>query len=300
MRLLQLGVTLYQTWARVAPRVRGRGAVLRAVDALQRAGLRAPLVTDRSGARFELGRDYVIRDVLFTRAWAAESTALLQSLTPRGGVFCDVGANVGYFSVLASQWVGSEGRVVAFEPGSETFARLSRNVAVNRGENITLLRQGCAAQVGRAQLVATTDPGHAYVAPVGITPGEATAAFEPGRPEPIELTTVDAAVQAHRLTRMDVLKIDTEGHDFDVLRGAAQTLQTLRPAVLLEVVLLERSGASAGDVEAYLSQFDYVCRLIMPRAEDMLCLPRERADGAGYAVTTQGSVERPRADAPIA
>lgn len=271
MRLLQPLVRAYTLWARHFSPIRGRGLILRAVDVLQRRGLAPPIIVGEEGVRLELGTDYVARDIFYRQQWEPEETALLRSITPSGGTFLDVGANIGYFTLLASRWVGPSGTVVAFEPVSTTHERLRRNLALNPTANVLAVRAGASSAPGTAAIALEDDAGHSH-----LLAGETSV----GRQETITLTTVDAFVTSMGLKRVDVIKIDTEGADFEVLRGAEATLRRFRPVVLMEVELLARFGATVEDVTLFLDGIGYDGEVLAHRsATDLLCRPRHPRNG---------------------
>lgn len=213
----------------------------------------------------ELGTDFVTRDVMYRGGWEPEETSLLRALTPANGVFIDVGANVGYFSLLASRWVGPMGRVYALEPVRGTYRRLIRNLELNQASNVRALNVGAGRSAATATIALERDAGHAHLV---VTGAAATSV------ETITLTTIDALVDRERLPRVDVIKVDVEGADFEVIRGALATLQRFRPAVLLEVELLARMATSIEEVERFFEDIGYATELIRHRsATDMLCRP---------------------------
>ena len=266
MRILQPAARAYLAWSRRLPRLRGRGAIIRAVDWLQAHGLAAPIVTGEEGIKLELGTDYVSRSVYHYGFWEPEETALLRSVTPRGGTFIDVGANIGYFALLASRWVGPSGHVYALEPVSATHARLRRNLALNPSDNLTPVRTGASSAAGTAAIALESDAGHSHLL---------TAGGHAARQETISLTTIDEFVANYAPTRVDVLKIDVEGADFEVLLGAKKTLQSFRPAVLMEVDLIKRFNRSVPEVKEFLAAVGYDSELLVHRsASDLFCRPR--------------------------
>lgn len=135
---------------------------------------------------------------------------VLHFLRP-GDLFVDVGANVGTYTVLASGAAGA--RAVAFEPIPLTFSRLKRNLAVNElNALVDARREGVGAAAGRLLFSTDRDTNnHA------ITPGE------PGSESALEVpvTTLDDALTGLAPT---LLKIDVEGMEVDVLRGATAVL----------------------------------------------------------------------------
>ena len=267
MRLLQPLLHAYTAWSEYLPTVRGRGLILRAIDELQRLGVAAPLIKGEEGVTLELGGDYVARGVMYSGTWEPEETTLLRSVTPSGGTFIDVGANIGYFSLLASRWVGPNGLVFALEPVTSTYSRLRRNIALNHAANVQALQLGASSRESTSAAIALeSDAGHSHL----VRDGAAV-----GRHETISLTTIDALVERLGIARVDVLKIDVEGADFEVVRGAATTLSRFKPHVLMEVALIERFGTTLLDVQHFFDEIGYESVIKHHRsATDLFCTPR--------------------------
>jgi FkbM family methyltransferase len=179
--------------------------------------------------------------------WEADVMKLLRSTLRPGGVFVDVGANVGFHTVLASQVVGPTGHVVAVEPAPWTLELLRANLW-RSGASATVLPVGAADAAGRVQLA--VDEGHRSGARVAASGG-------------IE-------VEAARLDDLlpdlvaDVLKVDVEGAEPLVLRGARKLIER-SPHLLVVVEFrdeLHLSGESAADVlEFYESLGFELCLL---------------------------------------
>jgi FkbM family methyltransferase len=145
---------------------------------------------------------------------------LVQLLRP-GAVFYDVGANVGFFTLLGARLVGAEGSVYAFEPVPQLAATIRRNVGLNGFENVVVVPKAASSGQGRGRLVPTPDPTGTQVA--------FDAAGE------IELVGIDELVQSGEIQPPTVMKIDVEGAELSVLRGARQTLQNYDPVVVCEL-----------------------------------------------------------------
>jgi FkbM family methyltransferase len=167
-------------------------------------------------------------------------THLLRKYLEPGDVFVDVGANVGYYSVLAGGVVGRTGRVFAFEPNPRVRARLERNVALNSMAGFVEVRpQAASVSDGMVHLVEPDSPSNDGLAFVD--------------------TRADAAgieVQAVRLDgvpdllgrRPTLLKVDVEGGEPDVFRGASGLLRSAdAPSVLFESFELARDSAILRD-----------------------------------------------------
>jgi FkbM family methyltransferase len=139
-----------------------------------------------------------------------------------GAVFWDVGAHCGFFSLLASRLVGDSGQVVAFEPMPENNARLRRGVAANRSANVEVVDHAVAESADKRSLAA-----HTQSTMWALVPGREAEGV------PVECTTLDDELD-RRGTPPDLVKIDVEGAELDVLRGARTLLETARPTLLVE------------------------------------------------------------------
>lgn len=143
-----------------------------------------------------------------------ETCAWIRALPKRGGVLYDIGANVGAYSLIA----GAEGmRVIAFEPSPENYATLHRNIAANTLTNaVTALPFALGSTVS----VTAFDAGDTSS---GSTHGFVQGSQERGAPLPV--FTLDACIRAFGLPAPTALKLDVDGGEGEVLRGATQTLQ---------------------------------------------------------------------------
>jgi FkbM family methyltransferase len=152
-----------------------------------------------------------------------------------GGVAIDVGANIGMVTVplaISAQRVGS--RVIAFEPFPRNVEWMRQNLLVNQiEEQVTVVNCGLSSAPGDATLLLRED------FETGAAIGNASVA-EPGNNErfervTIQLNTLDALWPSFGSPRLDIVKIDIEGHEDRFLEGAKQTLFANRPAIIMEV-----------------------------------------------------------------
>ena len=142
---------------------------------------------------------------------------VMAALRP-GDVFLDVGANVGYFTLAASRRVGSAGRVIAFEPVPRNLDYLDRHVALNSLSNVEVVRAAVSDRTGSTRFDLGVDPSMGMV-------------DEKGELEVATVTLDDVLMRAGLSPR--VVKIDVEGHEPEVLRGAAEMLAGATAAVTL-------------------------------------------------------------------
>lgn len=178
--------------------------------------------------------------------------ALVGRLLGRGDSFVDGGAHVGLFTLVAAARVGSEGRVLSFEPTSATRERLSRNVELNAFRHVEIVPAALSSAVGSAafRVFDVFGSGLNHLGPVDA---------EGGRLETVAVTTLDTALAERGYERVSLIKLDLEGAEHAALLGAQRTLSDLRPDLLLEIepTHLARLDASPEAVEALLRPHGY-------------------------------------------
>lgn len=165
----------------------------------------APIDTVYQGARFRLYHRYsgTERGALLNPDYNIDELNFLRAHTPKGGVFVDVGANVGTFSVVMALHVGETGRVIAIEPHPTALARLKFNAGELPFANVTLVNAAAGDEEG--ELSIGTDESN-----LGASRIETSGIKVPSHLLATILT--DAGVG-----KVDTLKIDVEGYEDRVL-----------------------------------------------------------------------------------
>jgi FkbM family methyltransferase len=202
------GVVRY-VWRHPANSGHRSRALLRALGYQAQARLLGRRVAARLGERSRLWVD--LHRTSAAMALYANPPDLPEMLAWRralraGGLFVDVGANVGTYTIWAAEH-GAE--VIALEPAEDTFALLRENIALN-GYRVTALRAAAGDHCGTARLTTGLDAGNA---------------LSPAGPARARLVTVDSLVGDAYVTGM---KVDVEGFEIDVLRGSARALADRR------------------------------------------------------------------------
>jgi FkbM family methyltransferase len=185
------------------------------------------------------------------RGWLEISVqeALRRLLGP-GDVLFDVGANIGFFSLVGSRLVGSEGRVVAFEPVAENVAAIHANAELNGLANITVMECAAGATRGRERLLRVEDLSWSHLESRGPHPGTIDSVE-------VDVVPIDELVRSGELPPPTAVKIDVEGSEIDVLEGMAETIERHRPAIVCELHetaalfadLMERHGYAVENLE---------------------------------------------------
>lgn len=217
----------------------------------------------------DLGDRFVSRGCLFDSYESIESAFVASHLRPEA-VFVDVGANLGWFSLLASTLVGPRGRIHAFEPRADTVEYLEKTIDLNRlGDQITIYRYGLSDAEGQANLVwpkGTDNPGHSFLS---IQPSGTEM-----ESQLVELRPLDALA----LERVDFMKVDVEGAELRVFRGARETLARCRPVILAELypdMLEDVSGTNTDAFFCFFREIGYRCFIVDAKrnAEEITSFP---------------------------
>ncbi len=191
--------------------------------------------------------------------WAGDNyevhqTRYFKSVIHSGAVVFDIGANVGFYSLVAAPLAGPTGTVYCFEPMTQQFERLTQNISRNKLARVFPQKLALSDRAGEAVIHLTTpnNTGSASLLPASSARG---SEFE----ERVRCSTLDEFVATHELKRLDVMKIDVEGLELKVLQGGTSTIQRFRPTILIEVTqsLQERAGASRQQVYHWMGEQGY-------------------------------------------
>jgi FkbM family methyltransferase len=179
---------------------------------------------------------------------AGVERVLRKSLRP-GSVFVDVGANIGLYTRLASRIVGPSGRVYAMEPQPAALRLLQANA--RDLPNTTILPLAIGEQSGEMEF---------FIKEKGDT-----SSFDPdGAASSVRVPVSTLDRELSTAARVDLVKIDVEGFEMEVLRGAVETLRRHRPLVCFEFVTdyAARRGFTIDDYRAVFAPFGYTLQWI--------------------------------------
>jgi FkbM family methyltransferase len=234
-------------------------------------GRRAPAETHIGGLKIYLDpEDRAIGAFLGTNAnYESDVTELIRRRLLPGDCFVDVGASFGYFTALASSVVGPSGRVIAIEPGPQNQTLLLLNARLNGLPSAEIHQTAVSDGVGLVKYGRSGSNGT-------ITEFDGDASHI-GSYELVRSTTLDCILKGDRV---DMMKIDVEGAEGRVLRGARDTLRDQKPILVFEFSppsLRIRSGISGEELLRMLDQeFGYSFDLVRP--DSLTTRPRSPQD----------------------
>lgn len=178
--------------------------------------------------------------------------AVISRLLSRGSCAIDVGANVGHYTCHMSKCVGPEGRVLAFEPLLDAFALLTANVQAAALNNVTLINAAASSALAEVKMeVPKFDTGmeNWYRAHIANTGRYSVLCF------PLDAIPTVAPVS--------LIKIDAEGHDLQVLKGAENLIRTSRPTLVVE-------APHDGEIAAWLAERGYKIMKADPQSPNIV------------------------------
>jgi len=199
--------------------------------------------------------DWIQRNI-YLGSYEQQQTAKLLSHLRSRMTFVDVGANVGYYTALASSIVGT-GRVISYEPNPDTFHHLDEWVRDNRAKNITLVNAALGSTEGMLTTHFAEGENHTASLVVALAPSDTR------KKTVVTVRTLDTETERLSIQHIDVMKIDVDGFESEVLKGASRLLREGRiGAILCEFSedWLDEVGSSSRELAAFLTARGFIQR----------------------------------------
>jgi FkbM family methyltransferase len=196
------------------------------------------------GLRVRFGESSLSRAV---RTAERDTEETFLGLLRPGDVVYDIGANIGWYSLLAARRVGPDGRVFAFEPGVRNASNIEHNAAANRLTNLTVIPAAVSDQDGWARFL---DKG-SLESRLDKSDDEAQAERRAARAQRslgetlVPILSLDSWIAGAGQPPPNVIKIDIEGAEIGALRGMLQTLRSAGPTLIVE---LHSTGVAVADL----------------------------------------------------
>ena len=243
-----------------------------------------PLPNGEQLRLFSKGDDWVTNQV-FWKGWKAYEPGtidLFYGLAGRADVVLDIGAYVGFFTLIAAL-ANRNARVFAFEPMEAIYRRLHENVELNGLKNVECFNAAVSDFDGHAQFFFS-----AAALREGLpTSSSLSESFMTGAPElkgvDVPLLTIDTFCQTHSVPRIDLVKIDTETTEPSVLRGMRRVLSRDRPAIVCEIL---RDRADTTAIDAELRPLGYKYFLLKPEGPELRQSIEGHPEFLNYLFTT--------------
>lgn len=214
-------------------------------------------ITEKIGHTWENGK-----------VWDKPLIKKFYSLLPRERYFVvmDLGAQTGSFSLLAHYFPNS--RWYSFEPIEEAANALKANLALNDIHNVTVYQ--CAVSNFNGKTILKLPSMNAWgLATLGSNPQRFVTQSE----RVVDVINLDSFVLVHNIPKIDFMKLDTEGSELNILRGARGIIERDHPIMLMEYneTNMKQCGVHKHEVDEFLTEMGYTWTLIS--SEDILCIP---------------------------
>jgi FkbM family methyltransferase len=198
---------------------------------------RGPVVVGKAqyGARFPCALDDMIqRKIAYFGIWEPNLTAYCNRVLKRGDVFVDVGANIGYFTLLASSLVGATGQVVAIEASPRIFGMLSQNIRRNTASNVRAVNKAAAYEAGQMSVFAAPSENIGRTSTISRE-GNSFESF-------IAAAPLQDILTAQEMARTRLVKIDIEGAEGPVVKSFLENVSSFGPDCELAVEVAPECG----------------------------------------------------------
>ncbi len=184
---------------------------------------------------YYLSNDKYVGQRIALEKYEPYETKLILGQTKKGDVAVDVGANIGYYTILLADKVGKNGKVYAFEPDKTNFEILVKNIKANNLKNVVAVNAAVGSKNGKDYLYKSRENfgDHKLFKPTlpSLNPPKAVAFRRAGEREVIKLIKLDDFLAN---TKIDLMKIDTQGWEPEVIEGAKELIKKNKPIIFLE------------------------------------------------------------------
>jgi FkbM family methyltransferase len=206
-------------------------------------------------------RDHMGMNILLDRLgilrYEENCRNFIQKFLKPGMIFFDIGANQGFYTILAAKIVGLGGKVFAFEPAPAELRKLKLNIYLNRLKNVIIQPLALASYdgVGNMYFCLGGKGSLSSLRPPAEDVNARTKIIK------VRVTTLDSYVQRNSISKIDFIKIDAEGAELDILKGSLKVLRDLRPIIMCEVadIRTKQFGYKASEICYFLEKFEYSC-----------------------------------------
>lgn len=186
--------------------------------------------------------------------WEPKVAEQIKKILSAGGTFIDIGANIGYHSLLAAKILGDKGRVYSFEPQDAIYHQFMKSLAKNNLKNVTVYNTALSDHSGGSTLYIREENsgGSTLLKLPNMESFHVDSSLE------VSLVVLDSYVD--RFSLVDLIKIDVEGHEYEVFKGGQKLLSTYHPTIIMEfspVFYIQDYAHKAEDLIDFLKTLGY-------------------------------------------
>lgn len=193
--------------------------------------------------------DWIQEIIYFLGDYEKAELETLKLFLQKDSVFIDIGANFGLYTLNASKLIGSNGKIISFEPFSQNFNSLKQNISLNNLKNIKIEKLAIGEMKGIIKMY--YDDKEKNLGMASMTP------MKSGKNENVEVVTLDSYLKSKSsIKKIDLIKIDVEGFEYAALMGMQNTLTEHSPSIIIEI-LTEKGLENSKKIHAFFERFEY-------------------------------------------
>ena len=195
--------------------------------------------------------DWIQQQIYFLGDYEkAEIDYLYETLKP-GDTFLDIGANIGLFSLNASTIVGEKGRVFGFEAFGPNYGQFKANITLNSFQNISAEKMAISDKEDFIEILYNDNDKNVGMASAYLKDYTSK--------ESVKCMQLDSYFMDHQIDKVDLIKIDIEGGEYDALLGMDKIMTELKPKILIEInkEALENSNHNEQELLDLLKKYHY-------------------------------------------
>jgi FkbM family methyltransferase len=204
-----------------------------------------------NGVQLKLPAKYIR---YFPGNYEEDNFLFMKSCCGKGATILDIGAHIGLFSAVAAKVTGEQGRVYAFEPAPATLPVLEQTIRINGlGSRICAVNQAMGSQTGSITFYVSDDEADNSNSLVAYKEDRKLNGVQ------VQMNTIDHFAADMRLDKIDFIKIDVEGAEYDTLRGGKEIFKNHRPCCILAIhpEPIEKKGDRLEDIYDLLVELNY-------------------------------------------
>lgn len=183
---------------------------------------------------------------------AYEFTTLFEKLILNSKVFFDIGANIGYFTILGNK-INPSVHIYSFEPARGPLHYLKNNVSLNEAKNVTIIDKAVADQTGELAFFEVVNPKYSWLKYQlnGSNSLQNQHGILKSESYKVNVITLRDVIKHHNLTQLDLIKLDTECTEHYILNSSIDVIKEFRPIIVTEIY-----EVIVSEMELFIKQLD--------------------------------------------
>lgn len=193
------------------------------------------------------------------------NTQIISRILKKGMICLDIGGNIGYYVLLERKFVGSEGKIIVFEPLLRNYQYLKKNIQLQNVQNIHAYNFACGDEEGEATFFVNKKSNGCKVIAEGVTPPDSSL----GTLTKVPIKILDSFIDELKLNKVDFIRMDSEGYELHIFKGLKRTLEKFRPIISIELHKRQLGIDGTREFFQLMKNLDYNVESYIPRDLDI-------------------------------